>query len=361
MESLISRALRSDILFAAWREAGQTNVGFIAQTVPEIRTKAYDGTNKPCFVIAPFNEGEESVFIQPDILFNSCQDVRVELPEVKYTRNFSAGTGIRLSEKEYLERLACLKKAMLDGQAEKVVFSRMEFHDVTAVDTAGIFTRLLEANPSAFVYLVNLPGGITWLGASPEVLLKEEDGMCRTMALAGTMQASGQGENWSGKELAEHTYVSNYIESVLRSAHCNFQPSDLTSRKLDSGLLHLCREFVFALPEECTFLNLAHSLHPTPAICGIPKDEAQRLIGLYEGIDRSFYTGFIGPYRLNGRSALYVNIRCACIAKGVARLFAGGGITTDSNPAAEWNETRLKLQTILKALNSQRKLQIFSE
>ena len=98
--------------------------------------------------------------------------------------------------------------------------------------------------------------------------------------------------------------------------------------------------------------NLIARLHPTPAVCGLPKEEAFEMILEIEKHNRELYTGFLGPWNLNGESQLYVNLRCARLEEKSALLFVGGGITAASNAEDEWQETENKAETLLSVLKN---------
>jgi len=97
-------------------------------------------------------------------------------------------------------------------------------------------------------------------------------------------------------------------------------------------------------------LELAALLHPTPAINGTPSDAARRLISELEGIERGWYAGAVGWMDGRGDGELAVAIRCGLLYEDGARLYAGNGMMPDSDPAAELEETRLKLRVLLGAL-----------
>ena len=97
--------------------------------------------------------------------------------------------------------------------------------------------------------------------------------------------------------------------------------------------------------------ELLEALHPTPAVCGSPKDEAMNLIRKLEEKDREYYCGIVGPARIRGSTNLFVNLRCMRVFEDKIRLHAGGGITKDSDPEAEWMETENKCQTMLDLLS----------
>jgi isochorismate synthase EntC len=102
--------------------------------------------------------------------------------------------------------------------------------------------------------------------------------------------------------------------------------------------------------DEGGLLALAHRLHPTPAVGGTPRDVALALIDEHEGFDRGWYAGPIGWLGADGDGELMVALRCGLVTGTQATLFAGCGIVADSDPAREWEESRLKLRTMIAAL-----------
>ena len=114
--------------------------------------------------------------------------------------------------------------------------------------------------------------------------------------------------------------------------HCSFTAPKGPQTATAGELAHLRTDIRFALPSTGMLGSLLRALHPTPAVCGLPKDEAFRFIGAHEGYDRSYYAGFLGRLSPGGHTALYVNLRCmACSGEtGAFRLYAGGGLLPES-------------------------------
>jgi isochorismate synthase len=160
---------------------------------------------------------------------------------------------------------------------------------------------------------------------------------------------------WGDKEIVEQELVSRYVRTFFEDAgYPNFVeqgPQTVTAGKV----FHLQSSFSIDLPE-AERLHLANQvlseLHPTSAVCGMPRREALSFIVEQEGYDRSFYSGFLGPVFVDEGSTLFVNLRCMQLFPTSATLYVGGGITADSDPEAEWHETVVKSQTILAVLGS---------
>ncbi len=254
----------------------------------------------------------------------------------------------------YQQLVAAGVAAIRAGALQKVVASRAAVRPLPAGFAAwAAFERLQALYPSAFVSLVQVPGQGLWLGATPEVLAELTPTEIRTVALAGTQPAAAAGA-WGAKETEEQNVVADYIEEVLN----DWQLADIRRSQpttVAAGpLLHRRTAFRAALrrttgqPLHPSWL--VFGLHPTPAVAGQPQAAALEFLRQHEGYGRRYYSGFLGPVNLPapGTAQLFVNLRCAELRPdaGVAVLYAGAGLTTDSDPAREWQETELKLGVV---------------
>ncbi|MCK4992953.1 MAG: chorismate-binding protein, partial [Bacteroidales bacterium] len=98
--------------------------------------------------------------------------------------------------------------------------------------------------------------------------------------------------------------------------------------------------------------DFVDAMHPTPAVAGQPKEDAINFIKQLEPHDRDYYTGFLGPMSTHGETDLFVNLRCMKVTPDYISLYVGGGITLESDPAEEWNETCLKALSLLKIMGT---------
>lgn len=168
---------------------------------------------------------------------------------------------------------------------------------------------------------------------------------------------------WEEKEINEQQMVTDHIAQSLKGS--NFVVGQTYTKKA-GGLLHICTEIGGKLNDDDNLTNLIEKLHPTAAVCGLPKGEAEDFIDAEEGYSRSFYTGFLGelnlePVQQKGASEksktkkysnLFVNLRCIQVVEEKevqAFLYIGGGITEASDPEAEWEET-VEKSLIMKAV-----------
>lgn len=226
-------------------------------------------------------------------------------------------------------------------------------------DPVVVFHRLCTRYANAFVSLVAVPGIGTWIGASPELLLADDGNALSTMALAGTQALPPNhplaSVAWSSKEIEEQALVSDYIRDFFQQAGVN-SLEEAGPRTVAAGnVAHLRTDFRVTLPHEPRMAlanRVLHELHPTSAVCGMPKDKALAFILQNEGYDRSFYSGFLGPMHVDSQSHLFVNLRCMRLDNRTASLYVGGGVTRESDPDAEWRETELKAETLLGVLRT---------
>ena len=223
------------------------------------------------------------------------------------------------------------------------------------------FEALCRRYPHAFVSLVSIPNVGTWIGASPELLLRLQAHQLRTVALAGTQAFNPaiplDKTVWGDKELEEQALVSDYIRAFFQQLNLRHFTEDGPRTVSAGNVIHLQSDFKIEMdsPRLLALANqVLHSLHPTSAVCGMPKQEALSFILEKEGYNRAFYSGFLGPVHLQGQSSLFVNLRCMQLQKTGALLYVGAGITQDSIPCAEWDETVLKSKTLLSVLASER-------
>ncbi len=245
------------------------------------------------------------------------------------------------------------------GRLDKVVLARrVDLRSPVELDVANALRRLAASAPESTIYAFRRAGR-TFLGATPERLVRVEGRRFRTAAIAGTI---GRGANAaedarlgaellaSEKDREEHAIVVNYIRGLLAPVAAQVsvapQPSVMTLRFVQ----HLATEIEGTLPDDAGLLALGERLHPTPAVGGDPREAALTMIDEHEGFDRGWYAGPVGWMDGAGDGELCVALRCGIVDRTQATLFAGCGIVADSDPAREWEESRIKLQAVVSAL-----------
>jgi isochorismate synthase len=351
--------------FVAYRKPNNSIVNGLLQNDDTVHD--VDDFSESGFVFAPFNDKEKSILIP----FNTSETIRMDYVVLKDRE--TSHQKIKYAEEDKLKHIKLVKKgidAISDNVFQKVVLSRCEVVSLREANPVTIFKRLLDAYPTAFVYCWYHPKVGLWLGATPETLIHVEANRYKTMALAGTQQYKGSLEVvWQDKEKQEQEYVTNLIVDNLKASVENINISKPMTVRADN-VVHLKTTISGVLKS-----NLQHILkilHPTAAVCGLPKKPAKEFILNEENYTREFYTGFLGELNINNKrnrntnrqnvensayasikreTYLFVNLRCMQIKDAKALIYVGGGITKDSIPELEWVETINKGLTMKAVLN----------
>jgi isochorismate synthase len=242
------------------------------------------------------------------------------------------------------------------GEFEKVVLSRKTLVAVPSFELEIVFKKLIAFYPNAFKYCFFHPKIGMWAGASPEQFLKINQETLQTVALAGT-QAVTESANvvWQEKEIEEQQLVTDFITQSLAD-----KVSELTVSSPNSvqagNLWHIKTDISATISSDSNWEEIIKALHPTSAVCGLPKAAAKEFILQNESYGRSYYSGFLGELNIDlatfrtEQSDLFVNLRCMKITENNAEIFIGCGVTKDSKPEAEFIETVNKSMTMRKVL-----------
>lgn len=252
------------------------------------------------------------------------------------------------TKEEYLVKLQEVIEIIKENQLPKLVLSRRKiFTDFNEINLKESFKNLCKNYPNAFRYIF-FDGKNAWMGAFSEVLGKfnKTTHEFETMSIAGTIPVS---ETWTEKEIEEQKPVSSYIRNVLEKFNTsNTIEESETYNHISGNIKHLKTDFKLTInPEDLE--AIISELHPTPAVCGIPKDFCKEKIQQVEKFPRELYAGFI-KIETENFIQYFVNLRCARLYKNAVHLFVGGGITAQSSPEKEWTETELKSEAVLKNL-----------
>lgn len=251
------------------------------------------------------------------------------------------------SKNEYLGLANQYLEEFKADRVSKAILSRVKRVDFS-LNPESYFDALCEKYPTAFVYLISSKEFGTWTGATPEILVSIENGIGKTMSLAGTRPANDSVE-WTKKERDEQQYVTDYIDSKLKERSIDSIQSDGPKTVVSGPVEHLRTDFKFKL-NTTSQVELIETLHPTPAVCGFPLRESFEMINKIERHDRGLYTGLIGW--VGAETQVYVNLRCAQIIDAECYLYIGGGLTIDSNSENEWIETENKAKTLLNVMEN---------
>lgn len=247
------------------------------------------------------------------------------------------------------------------GRIDKVVLARRLILEATAeLDVISALRRLAASAPESTTFAF-VRGGTTFLGATPERLVRTRGRAFETVAIAGSAPRGRDAAEdatlasallASEKEREEHAVVVEGLRADLAPVVERLEVAPVPSVLPLRHVQHLATPVTGATRDEAGLLALAGRLHPTPAVGGAPRAEALAMIDEHEGFDRGWYAGPIGWLGADGDGELMVALRCGLVAGTGATLFAGCGIVADSEPAREWAESRLKLRTMLGALGA---------
>lgn len=340
---------------------------------------------KSGFVIAPFNATETCpiLLMRPDIVktfrlkaeYGDAAEAREkeitiekgkEAARTKTMETFSKRVSYSeinsdANKQSYSKDFKVFHEQLTKGRFDKIVLARCSHvtSETNHEKAEYLFKKACLLYPRLFIALISTAQSGTWLMATPEVLLSGNGCEFKTMALAGTQQAPPsnivtdkpvEGVEWSQKDREEQQYVSDYIEDVLSefTDHCNKKGPYTT---MAARLYHLRTDFIFRLNDTELLGDVLEALFPTPAICGIPKEDTRQYILDNESIDRKYYSGFVGPLMPNGETHLYVSLRCMSIHPGGKfDLYAGGGLLKESDMEKEWEETEAKMQAMKRVI-----------
>lgn len=298
------------------------------------------------FVMAPFAATEGL----PTLLFEGDPET-LDIPEPVHVGAPQATPADEMTD-EYRGDFLLLHDRLTSGHLRKVVLARSRTMPLgSEVSLKDLFAKACAAYPTAFVAVVKTPKSGAWLMATPELLVESRAGKSRTVALAGTMRRyeNSATPQWSEKNRGEQEVVSRYVYDSISHIAKEFE-CGATETIASGDLLHLKTTFTFSPCAGKSVADIAAALHPTPAVCGMPKEAALRAITETEHCQRSYYSGFAGPVTANGDAALYVTIRCAMIEGTACTLFAGGGLMPESRAEDEWDETVAKMESIRRIL-----------
>lgn len=237
----------------------------------------------------------------------------------------------------------------LKGESRKKTIACRRIIKEGRLNISESFQNLCDYFPDAFVFLFSTPVTGNWIGASPELLMNMEDSVLSTYSLAGTRKA-GSAEMWDEKNINEQKIVTDYIVDMLKRYGLEPKLSPRATRRA-GNIEHLfCEIYASTKIKPFDLINLLENFSPTPALCGMPKDESFERIERLEPFPRKYYGGFCGPFLSEKKFTLFVNLRSLEFDNAKYCIYVGGGITHKSNPDMEWSETEIKSESILKSL-----------
>lgn len=316
------------------------------------------------FVFSPFDVRKDNLLIP----FSKSSTLKMSSEFLATDKVIRQKIDVEIDKPHYLNLIEKALQRIKANEFQKLVISRKEILKISTIDIIRTLKIMLNKYNGALVYCWYHPKVGLWLGATPETFIQVNGSQFSTMALAGTQEYNGTFEvRWNSKEIREQQLVTDYILDVITPHVDQIEVSE--PKTVRAGhLLHLKTDISGILPKNNKSLQeLILLLHPTSAVCGLPKIEALQFLIDNENYNREFYSGFLGELNKEAKiesrsnqfsgtsqdhdlhkrvSHLFVNLRCVQIRKNEAYVYVGGGITSGSNSELEWEETVQKAKTI---------------
>ncbi|MEC4036976.1 chorismate-binding protein [Myroides odoratimimus] len=331
--------------FAVYRKPNSKSiVGLFQKTYALHKVETFEEQG---FVFAPFAEGTRFYIplVESAIIKEAQGDLALDLHEV--ILNYDD----KKAKEDFEDLVRRCVSAIKDKQFGKVVPSRKENVPYQVEDLGQLFNKLCNTYPTAFCSLVYHPEIGLWMGATPETLLSIKNNTLKTMALAGTQVNHGQEVvEWGIKEQEEQLFVTDFITETLKPFVQDITTSEPYSKRA-AKVMHICTDITATLSNN-SLKPIVEALHPTPAVCGMPKDVARDFLVREEGYYRGYYAGYLGELNCNveqentDETNLFVNLRCMNIEEDSVNLYIGCGVTIDSDPSSEFIETVNKSSTM---------------
>ncbi len=241
------------------------------------------------------------------------------------------------SDAQYAAAFEQIQTIILNGKIEKLVLSRIWEEAFNSVDALNLFLELSQVYKNHALYWLRHSEIGEWMGASPELLLKKDGKRIFTHALAGTLGL--QNGPFGAKEKEEHLMVSRFIKETFLNWGAS-QIELVGPYEWETGKIKHLKTDISA-DYAGNELDILLALHPSPAVSGLPKQEAITAIQNIEKHNRAFYTGFFG-WKQPEHSEFFVNLRCLEMHQNKVRFYVGGGITAQSQLHREFEETEEK-------------------
>jgi len=270
-----------------------------------------------------------------------------------------AATGLRITHADpepYATRIQNITRAIRSGELSKVVAARRAHVSADRdLDPWAVLRALRERYPGTWRFGLRFGAG-TFIAATPERLFSKRARTIEADALAGSI-ATGTPDaeaklHASAKDLREHTPVVDHILRRLEPLCDDLQTLGRPKIRRLPNMLHLHTRIRGQLRSNVDVASLVETLHPTPAVGGVPSEAATAWIAANEPHPRGWYCGPVGWVDADGDAEITVALRCGVVRGSSAWLWAGGGIVEGSEPTAEWNESALKLGPLLNAIGA---------
>ncbi|TSI03028.1 isochorismate synthase MenF [Lysinibacillus sp. BW-2-10] len=293
------------------------------------------------------------------------RDHLIHAAQVRELKNYEKPVMTKYDEvnkEKYLQSIDTVTSLIKDNWAQKVVIARsLEMQFAQSVSSPQVLSQVMNEQPESYLFGLERDN-LLFFGASPERLVKVENGYGYSSCVAGSIKRGKTAEEdkqlgdsllQDQKNLGEHRYVVEMIAETFAKNCTQFKVPKHPKLLKIRDIQHLYTPVEGKLSKEATILQLVKHLHPTPALGGVPRMKALAMIRQYESMNRGLYAAPIGWVDSEGNGEFAVAIRSAALVDNRAYLYAGGGIVVDSEPNSEYEETLVKFRPMLRALGGQ--------
>lgn len=299
----------------------------------------------------------ETLRRERDHLIHAAQVKEVKMYEKPIMTSYH-----ELYKKDYLNSISQVTGLIKEKRAEKVVIARaleMSFSD--SLTSPQVLSHVINEQPESYLFGLEREN-LLFFGASPERLVKVDEGNAYSSCVAGSIrrgktaeedQQLGQSLLNDAKNIGEHRYVVEMIAETFAKNCIDYRVPNQPKLLKIRDIQHLFTPVEGKLSSKATILQLVKHLHPTPALGGVPRNEALAVIREVESMNRGLYAAPLGWIDADGNGEFAVAIRSAALIDNKAFLYAGGGIVADSEPNSEYEETLVKFRPMLRALGGQ--------
>lgn len=267
-----------------------------------------------------------------------------------------------IEKERYLEAVQNTTKKIQDGEAEKVVIARsLNLNFKAPVSSVAAIHHIANEQQGSYHFGLQKEGQL-FFGATPERLIEIKGGRAYSACVAGSIKRgkTAEEDQLIGEELLndpknreEHQYVVDMISTVFDAFCTDFTIAREPQLMKIRDIQHLYTPVEAHVKDDNSIFEFVESLHPTPALGGVPTNESLAIIREEEQMDRGYYAGPIGWTDTEGNGEFAVAIRSALLEEEQAYLYAGGGIVADSEVEKEYDETWIKFRPVLRALGGQ--------
>jgi len=266
---------------------------------------------------------------------------------------------IKVDKKKFNNQITQIKDRILKNEARKVVLSNIYRYTIQREDSYSFLLKSLgNKYPECTIFYFDYLDDGKFLGASPELVLKNTDNQIKIDALAGSInngntqleQMENEKKLYENEKINdEHNIVIRGIEEALLEKNIKIKYGEKHILKL-KNIQHL-KTSITAIKNDTKIMDILDTLSPTPALSGYPKNESMKIINQLEEFDRGWYSGSVGYISNNLNAEFYAGLRSAYINDGYIYIYAGAGITIDSNEEDEWMEINSKMNAIDEIIN----------